>query len=167
MAVTKDEVLKTAVQLERDGYDFYMKAARNAGSGLSKETFESLAQDELKHIEWIEQYVTAEFTAADSNKELYRKLRPVFADIAEEDRSTAGSAADDLAALSFAVEREETAKNAYAGWAESVGDAEVKALCVKLVDMEAFHKELLENVIEYLGHPHDWFLREERWVVEG
>jgi len=167
MAATKDEVLKTAVQLERDGYDFYMTAAGNAGSGLSKETFESLARDELKHIEWIETYATAEFAAGDANKDLYKKLRPVFADIAEEDRSTAGSAAGDIDALNFAVEREEAAKNAYAAWAESVEDAEVKELCLKLVEVEAFHKELLENVIEYLGHPHDWFLREERWVVEG
>ena len=30
-----------------------------------------------------------------------------------------------------------------------------------------FHRELLENVIQYLEHPSDFFLREERWIVEG
>ncbi|HJN19223.1 MAG TPA: ferritin family protein [Armatimonadota bacterium] len=167
MSISKDEIVTAAIQLEGDGFRFYTDAAKNAGSTLSRETFDSLAKDEQRHIEWITDYTKLKFNAETANKALYAQLRPVFADLAESDRQVAGSADADIDALKFAIKREVAARDAYAKWADEVDDPEVKDLCEKLVEVEDFHRELLENVIEYLDNPTDYFLREERWIVEG
>ena len=49
-----DEVkysIKTAIQMEKDGYAFYKKASVQTSSDMGKEIFESLANDEQLHLE--------------------------------------------------------------------------------------------------------------------
>jgi len=167
MPVSREDVIQAAVQLERDGREFYLEAAGNAASDLSKQTFESLADDELRHIEWIERISSAGETLESTNKRIYQRLRGIFADVPDEVRKAAASAAGDVEALNLAIGKEEESRAAYARWAKESDSDDVRELCGLLVGAEAFHRELLENVIQYLEHPSDFFLREERWVVEG
>lgn len=47
------EIFKTAILNEVEGYEFYKMAAYNAEDEEVKETFFMLANEELKHIEWL------------------------------------------------------------------------------------------------------------------
>lgn len=47
------EVFKQAILNEVEGYEFYKMAAYNAEDKEVKETFLMLANEELKHIEWL------------------------------------------------------------------------------------------------------------------
>lgn len=167
MSVSTEEVKTAAIQLERDGREFYLNSAANAASDLSRHTFESLADDELRHIKWIEKMASGTETLESTNKRIYQRLRGIFADVPEEERQEASSAEGDVEALNLAIGKEEQSRSAYAKWAEEAESDEVRRLCKLLVGAEQFHRELLENVIEYLEHPSSFFLREERWVVEG
>lgn len=167
MSVSREDVTKAAIQLERDGREFYLSAAANAASDLSRQTFESLADDELRHIEWIEKISPGAETLESTNKRIYQRLRGIFADVPDEVRKTAAAAEGDVEALDLAIGKEEESRAAYARWAQEADSQEVRELCELLVGAEQFHRELLENVIEYLEHPSDFFLREERWIVEG
>ena len=44
------DAIKTAIQMEKDGYSFYKKAASQTNSDMGKTIFESLANDELLHL---------------------------------------------------------------------------------------------------------------------
>ena len=46
----KDAIL-TAIQMEKDGYSFYMKAAAQTNSDMGRSIFESLASDEQQHLD--------------------------------------------------------------------------------------------------------------------
>ena len=46
----KDAIL-TAIQMEKDGYDFYSKAAAQTNSEMGRTIFESLANDEQRHLD--------------------------------------------------------------------------------------------------------------------
>ena len=35
------------------------------------------------------------------------------------------------------------------------------------MNMEEKHKEVLDNMMEYLNNPGDWFFEQERWTIEG
>ena len=45
------DAIKTAIQMEKDGYDFYNKAAAQTSSDMGRDIFKSLAADEFLHLE--------------------------------------------------------------------------------------------------------------------
>ena len=47
------EVFKQAILNEVEGYEFYKMAAYNSNDAEVKKTFLNLANEELKHIEWL------------------------------------------------------------------------------------------------------------------
>ena len=48
------EAIKAAIQMEKDGYSFYKKAAAQTTSEMGRSIFESLANDELTHLDVFE-----------------------------------------------------------------------------------------------------------------
>ena len=58
MATSKQEIIQAAIQLERDGRQFYLDVAEKSSSALARQMFESLADDEVRHIQWIEKLST-------------------------------------------------------------------------------------------------------------
>jgi len=167
MSPTPDEFLNTAIQFERDGFDFYTGAATKAVSDLAKAVFESLAQDELRHIGFLKTLSAGEATVRSESQALAERLRPIFKAASEAVREAAEVAVDDVEALNLGVERENAAVRAYTDAAQAAEPGEFRHLCEVLVGVEQGHRQLLENVIEYLEHPDSFFLREERWIVEG
>lgn len=47
------DIISQAILNEVEGYEFYQMAANQAGTGDSRETFLELANEELKHIEYL------------------------------------------------------------------------------------------------------------------
>jgi rubrerythrin len=167
MAVSKDEVVRAAVQLERDGREFYLDLAKKASNAQARRMFESLADDETLHIEWIEKLEPGAKTAEAANRNIYNRLRPIFQEVPAEEQKSAIASEGDFQAIDLAVEREEKSRKAYVEWAEEAESEDVKQLCTVLADAERFHRELLENTKEYFQKPGDWFMQEERWMFDG
>ena len=165
MATGKQDIIRAAIQLEHDGHKFYLEAAAKTSNALARKMFESLADDEVRHIEWLEQLAPEEKTGEAVNKELYRRLSNIFADAPESMRRAAKVAQDDIDVIKLGVAMEAKSREAYLKWAEASEIEEVRSLCDVLAEAERFHRELLENTIEYLEHSIDWFLQ-DRGVVE-
>ena len=70
MDIKELEVIKQAIMNEIEGYEFYNMAAESATSGESKLAFKELANEELKHVEYLEQL----FDKIKNNKEDELKL---------------------------------------------------------------------------------------------
>jgi rubrerythrin len=167
MSNVKDEFISTAIEFERQGFDFYTGAAARASSDLARGVFESLAQDELRHIAWIKALSAGAATAHSENQALADRLRPIFKGVSEQVQAAAASSSDDIAALNLGIEREDMAVRAYTEAAAGADSDEFRRLCEVLVDVEKTHRQLLENVVSYLESPDQFFLGEERWIVEG
>lgn len=168
MATAKQEIIDGAIQLERDGRKFYMNVAGKASSDLARRMFESLADDELVHIEWIEKMLSpGEETATATKKKTYERLRGIFADVPESVREAASSSEDDIEAINTAIKMEEKSCAAYLEWEDETDSDELRGLCNVLADQERFHRELLENTRQYLEHTGDWFMVEEGWHFDG
>ena len=167
MAKTREEVVQAAIQLEKDGKDFYLAAAGKTGSNLAKKMFEGLAADEERHMAWIENLSSDGATAGSANRATYDALRPIFADAPAETRMAAEMSEDDLSAIDVAIGMEEKSIAAYQEWAAEDSDENVQKLCAALVGQEQFHKQMLENTKTYLDKTADWFMQEEQWNFEG
>ena len=167
MPVSKDDVVRAAVQLERDGRAFYLDAAEKAASELTRKMFASLADDEADHLAWIEEMMPGVDTATEANRDLYGRLSHVFADVPDEERQKIAASGDDVAAIHAAMDLEKKAVDAYGNWQAEAEDRDVKKVCDLLTGVERFHIQVLQNTLEYLEHPADWFMQEEQWNFEG
>ena len=167
MAVTRDDVTQAALQLEDDGRMFYLDVAEKASNDLAKRMFESLAHDELDHVEWIKQMVPGVDTAGTANRRLYARLRHIFADVPEERLRKIAASEGDVQAINVALDMEKKSVEAYDKWAGESEDDDVRKLCGMLADIERFHVQVLGNTLEYLEHTADWFMQEEQWNFEG
>jgi len=163
----RDEIVRAAIELENDGRKFYLDAAAKTDDAQTRRIFESLADDELHHLDWIKQNLPQTESAGELNRALYGRLRGIFAEPPEETRRRAAASADDIAVFKLGIEMEEKSRAAYMKWAEEGEDAEQRELCGKLADIERFHREVLEKTIEYLERTADWFMQEEHWNFEG
>jgi len=55
----------------------------------------------------------------------------------------------------------------YKELAEGTDDEELKSIYEMLAEQERIHRRAIENTMEYLEHPVDWFARKEKWIYEG
>jgi len=167
MARTREEVVAAAIQLEKDGQEFYLAAAQKTSSNLAREMFQCLAADEERHVQWINKLSSEGATAGSANRATYDTLRPIFADAPAETKMAAELSADDLSAIDVAVGMEEKSIAAYQEWAQEDSGEDVQKLCRALVGQEQFHKQMIENTRTYLDKTCDWFMQEEQWNFEG
>jgi len=167
MATEKQDIIRAAIQLELDGRKFYRDAAGKASNDMARQMFESLADDELLHVEWIEKLSAKKKTAEEVKRRTYERLRGIFADAPESERAAATSSKDDIEAMKLAIKMEEKSRDAYVNWAQDSDIEEIVDLCNILADQEAFHRELLENTVHYLEHTGDWFMAQEGWHFDG
>ena len=167
MAITKEDVINTAIKLENDGIKFYSETAEKTKNILIKKMFESLAEDEKKHIEWIKNLAPDVKTSGEFNKKLYERLKNIFSEPSKEIKKEATAAADDIKAIDIAIGMENKSENEYLKFSDEADDPEVEKLFTILADIERFHADLLMNSKEYLDRPHDWFMQQEGWMFDG
>ena len=163
---TRKDIVDSALQLENDGIDFYMKTAENANP-IAKKMFESFAEDEKKHIKWIKQLASKEKIDVEEPEIVYERLRKIFRDTPEHLKENAKATEDDTQALKIAIGMETKSKEAYEKWAEEVDDKEAEDLCRVLAKYEGIHRKLFQNAEEYLNRTGDWFMKEEQWIFDG
>ena len=174
-------VLRRAMQIERNGYRFYIDVAERAVSERGKEVFRGLAADETNHLHLL----LVEYEALDSGKgwldpdealeqeldfdpadpdlpgEEYPEPMPIFA------AARVPSLDNDLAALEFAMETEQMSYDLYKTSAEEQPDQAAKAVYEMLAREENGHYVLLQNSRDYLLNNQTWWDTEELPFFEG
>jgi len=169
--MNRKDVLESALKLEEDGRDFYLEMASKAPNEYAQKTFESFAEDEKKHIEWLREISDPEanFTHSDRQEvsRIYGRLQSIFSGIPEEKRDGLASEEDDIILIDLAIDKEEESIQAYSEWADQAEDEEIRKLFAILVDFEKNHRKLLNNVKNYLESSGDWFMSEEQWIFDG
>jgi len=167
MAETKEEIVQAALQLERDGRAFYLEVAGKSTNELARKMFASLADDELDHIDWINELAPGVDKAETANRQLYGRLRSIFADVPEATLRRFAESEDDVRPIHLAIDIEKESVAAYEKWAQESAEADLRALCDTLAGIERFHVQVLSNTLEYFEHTPDWFMQEEQWNFEG
>ena len=181
-------VLRRAMQIERNGYRFYIDVAERAVSERGKEVFRGLAADETNHLhlllveyealesgkgwldpdEALEQELDFDPANPDLPGEEYPEPTPIFAP-ARVPRLGRGvpSLDNDLAALEFAMETEQMSYDLYKTSAEEQPDQAAKEVYEMLAREENRHYVLLQNSRDYLLNNQTWWDTEELPFFEG
>ncbi len=164
------QALKTALDMEKKGYELYTKAAKKTSNVLGKSTLEAIARKEQDHMRAIDEFACQNIKGAISavnpkSKKDY--VKPIMAKLAKTLDKEITSDADLEKAYKAALELERNSYNFYKDLRDGSKDAETKKFFEFLMGEENTHYELLEETLEYLNKPANWYREQERWIVEG
>lgn len=144
--------LDLAIQTERDGREFYMRAAERSGDPGGKVLFISLADDELQHLRLLESQREALATAGQwlPPSKLDEQTPPEEAEgvpLFSRERLAENVSAytSDLSALRMAFLIEKDAVAFYTRAAAETEDPDGREIYECLVEMETEHQRILEE----------------------
>lgn len=169
--------VKLSIELEEKGYTFYTQTAAKTKNPLALSTLQSLAEREMEHIRKISEFfqsLTGETQLADnwlagvevppSKADL---VRPIMARLKENLNKKFESEADINEAYKIAEGLERDSFNLYDRIARESRAEPAKKFYAALAQEEREHYAILDETLQYLNNPADWFRKEERWIVEG
>ena len=152
-----------AIQTENEGYNFYMMAANNTEDEKGRQIFQELAEDELKHKEFLNEQYQSLLDTGDINRELelglmteYHGDNPIFSDNL---KMRLGDADREMTALSIGIQLELNAIEFYREQAQMAGDERIEKFFQQLADWESGHYHALLK-------QHD-ALKEDYWNAAG
>ena len=152
------EILKSAILLEKRGKAFYQKVAEQASGKAVKAFFETMAEEEVKHVKILADQYKAyqenqQFNPGNYSEEHGREMASkVITTQLKEEISAAGYEA---AAISAAMSMEKNAISLYQNRADETNDPNEKALYKWLAEWEEQHLHFLSEI--------DKELKEQIW----
>ncbi len=164
------EALETALEMEKNGYDLYIKAARKTSNKLGKTTLEAIAAKELDHIRAIEEFAENNFGKAIESVNPKSKIDYVRSVMEKLERSLDENITKDSdleKAYKVALELEKHSYDFYKNLNKGSKNPQAKKFFEFLMGEENTHYELLSETLEYLNSPKDWFREQEKWIVDG
>jgi len=170
------EALNMAIDMEKKGYDIYRQAAGKTANKLGKSTLEAIAAKELDHIKAIEEFserIGAKAPNLDKAislinvKEKKNYILPIMEKLKTELETKIKADSDLKKAYKVAMGLEKETYNFYKKLSNEASEPQTKKFFEFLMGEENTHYELLQETLEYLERPGDWFREKERWIVEG
>lgn len=143
-------IIKFAIDNEVEAYEFYKNAALKVRDEHLKKTFEELAEEELKHEEFLKDFLISGAEEMKVSQVIDYKL----AETIDKPRLTIEMEFSD--AIGLAIKKEEEAMNMYKNLSEVCEDEEQKRLFLGLMNMEKLHKTRLEDIYINVAYNEVW-----------
>ncbi len=165
------DALRTAVQMEIDGKEYYIKASQNAGDKMGKKLLQTLAKAEDAHrVRFIQIY------EAVRDKNAWPKsvkapaaghLSTIFSAATQKMASGTKPLKEELEAVQTAMKMESKTYDFYSKRAEKAdGDAE-RSYYEAIAAEEREHHMTLADYYEFLKNPAGWYVKHERPSMDG
>ncbi len=165
------QAIRTAIKLEQDGIDFYQEAAEKTSHPLGKRMFLSFAGDEKRHLTALKEILAdlkfSDFDRFFEEKNPREKIRSIFREVKSEIKERIAAHPDELEALKIGMDMESKSVEFYQDALEKTQDSHQHAFFRRLIEEEKEHYELLQNTHSYLKDSGEWFLWEEKALLDG
>jgi len=160
------KVIRLAIETEIDGYRYFNSAAERAIHDRARETWMSLAADEIDHMKILQ-------------AQLHELGRPDLDDEESEEPKDKAVIAptsavpdqvnmdDDLAALQIGLEVEARTRDFYARAAAETKSSTMQATYKRLAAMEDGHYRLVDETYRFLADPRGWDFDQVRPIQDG
>jgi rubrerythrin len=165
------QALKDAVQMELEGRQFYLEAAKTVESPGVRQILEYLAESEKYHIDKLNEIYqnlqkepawTA--TMAEFKPPQHKPYVCVMA-MAQEDQGSGGK--DDLQVLRTGIKMEECSIDYYTKLAREITNPLARRFFMSVAHEERGHYLTLLDMHNYLTLPEDWFYVKQMGHVDG
>jgi rubrerythrin len=160
------DALETAMRMETDAISFYSEAERKTAHPVGKKMFRTIAEDEKRHLEMIGRIVKGlDITHRDVSP--LKSVKTVFETMRQEMMQRAEATKDELEAFKIAMDMEREGMEFYRKIAGEAKKEKEKLLLERLIEEEQQHYQLFSNTYQFLSDTGNWFLWEERGILEG
>ncbi|MBA7632911.1 hypothetical protein ES703_40467 [subsurface metagenome] len=164
--------LLTAIQMEIDGKEYYLKASQKSGNELGRRLLQALATEEDTHRQKFEEIYDAirnkkAWPVTDFQPDGGKRLRTIFARATGEIGSEVKTPNSELDAIQTAMDMENKTYDFYRSQGkDAIYDAE-RDLYETLAAEEREHHLVLLDYYDYLKDPAGWFVKQEHTSLDG
>ena len=144
------DIISFAVENEIDAYKFYKNASEKIKDNTLKETFKDLADEELKHKKFLEDFLSSDVNTIELNDFSDYKIAETV------DKPALTIDMDFSEAIALAMKKEEEAMDMYKNLADVCKNNEQKELFLGLMKMEQMHKSRLEDIYVNVAYTEVW-----------
>ena len=158
--------LEVARKMETDAIKFYAEAADKTAYEAGKKMFLSIAEDEKRHLVLISDLIKGMNITIDDVSPM-NKVKTVFESMKDTMMKKVAASKDELDAFKIAMEMEKEGQKFYQQSLDAAKTEKEKALFKRLIEEERQHYEMFANTYSHLSDTGNWFLWEERGIIEG
>jgi len=148
------DIFEYAMQMEKDGENFYREVAQQSPNRGIKTILTMLADEEVRHYNAIEKMKSAEPVQLAEGSVL-TDAKNVFAQLKESGEKFT-SETNQIGLYEKALDIEKKSQDFYTEKAGEVSDPNAKELFLRLAQEEQKHYVLVENIIDFLSRPDTW-----------
>jgi len=168
------DTLKKAFDMEEKGYAFYEDASKKSESGIVKNTFSFLAENEVLHMHHIKDFYNSlaekgEFPVLHLKDEKIKRTEEanIFSKNISEFKDKIKPSDDEKKALEFAMELENEGHKYYEDLLKKADNENLVKFLKFLIEEESMHYESLKKTYEYVTDTENWFMYEEGTFPQG
>ena len=166
------EGLKTAIQMEADGKQFYLKTSQKSSSEAGKKLLAELAAEEDVHRQKFEEIVESirdknAWPAVSFKSDGGSHLRTLFSRAIGQTGRSFKASDSELGAVQTAVDMEGKTYDFYMSQSLSAIYPAAREFYEALAAQEREHQLILLDYLEFLKNPNGWFVGKEHPMLDG
>ena len=164
--------LETAIQMEIDGRQFYLKASQSSRNEVGKKLLKSLADEEDNHRQVFEKIYEVvrnkrRWPEIDFQTGAVTGLKTIVAQATGKITARPETSTTELDAVKTAMDMENKTFDFYKAQSKVAGYDTEKDFYESLAAQERAHHQVLLDYYEYLKDPADWFVSKEHPTLDG
>lgn len=158
--------IEIAKRMESEAVAFYTKAAENTSHPVGKKMFLTIAEDEKNHLKMLDALIK-DLDIKPSDVTPMENIKTVFAKNKDSMSKKVKATSGEMEAFKIAMEMEKEGKQFYEELLASAKTPKEKALFDRLVKEEGEHYKVFMNTYSFMSDTGNWYMWEERSIVEG
>ena len=169
--INKD-ILSKAIKFEEDGRKLYLECAEKTEHQWGKSLFQSLADDEVKHIARLKETfntlsISEKFTAGPLPLAAEKQWKNIFEKAQDTIDTVVKASTSDIDALQLGIDFEERGIKYYSTLSEESNNPLEKKFYRVLAQEENRHFLILKDSHELLTDPASWYEKTEKIGLDG
>ncbi len=158
--------VEIAIKMETDAIKFYREAAERASHPVGKKMFESIKEDEKRHLEMLST-IFKEMDIKITDASPMKNIKTVFQSMKDAMMKKVEATSDELDAFKVAMQMEKEGIEFYKNAEAEAKTEKEKALFERLIKEEQQHFDIFSNTYFFLSDTGNWFMWEEHSIVDG
>ena len=158
--------IEIAIKMEKDAIDFYSKAAEKTSHPAGKKMFQSITEDEKRHLKMLSQ-IFKELDIKMDDVSPMRNMQTIFESMKNSMMKRVMATQDELEAFKIAMQMEQEGVAFYKRVETETRKEKEKALFERLIKEEQQHYDIFANTYNFMNDTGNWFMWEEHSIVDG
>lgn len=164
--------LKIALQMEKDGKEFYLKASKASGNELGSKLLKKLAEEEDAHREIFKNIYKAiknkkQWPDKPFNPDSGKELKTVFSTAIENLGKDFNPVPEEKDAAQTGMDMENKTLSFYRERSARTSLESEKQFYSELIMQESEHFSILQDYYEFLTDPAGYFVKKEHPTLDG